>query len=156
MNQNSLLQNRINELYSAIINFVDNKVYITGFYNAKMLECYLNTQKDNHQSKGIYDRENIDFSEVQNNALFVIQENGIEIKRIQYQQIFKDTLKSANSIQKLVVIIRKDKYSNQYVLTSDKSSILFENETELNQFLNDNYQTTIRFKGSDIHVYSSI
>lgn len=35
------LQNRVNELNSAILNYINNKVHIMGFYNAERLDDYL-------------------------------------------------------------------------------------------------------------------
>lgn len=146
MNQMNLLQIRINELNSAIVNFVGNKVHITGFYNAKMLQSYLETGKDNHQSKGIYDKKEFSFNNVMNNSLFVIQENGIEQQRIQFEQISKETLKLNNSSKKEIVTIRKNKFSEHYLLRTEKSISSFENHDELNRFLQDKYQIELNFK----------
>lgn len=92
-----LLQNRINELNSAIINITGNKVQVTGFYNPKLLQSHLDSGNLNYLSQGIYDIKEINFNDVLNNSLFVILENSIEQKRIQFEQAFKDTLKLNNS-----------------------------------------------------------
>ncbi|MEC1177602.1 hypothetical protein P9B03_03825 [Metasolibacillus meyeri] len=143
MKHTYLLQNRINELDSAILNFVGNKVHITGFYNAQRLEAYLNEGKDNHKSKGLYNRENITFTSVKDNSLFVVQENGIEQYRVQYQRIFKETLKLKISNTQEMVSIHKDIYSNRFVHKTEKSITSFENRNELNNFLLDKYQTEL-------------
>lgn len=141
----TLLQSRINELNCAIINFVENKVYLTGFYSEKMMRLHLDEARDNHHSKGIYDKEEINFNKVLNNSLFIIQENGIEQKRIQYQQVFKDILKLKNSNKKLMVSIRKNTFSNQFILITEKYEYSFENHIELNHYLLEQYQTDLNF-----------
>ncbi|KYG92334.1 hypothetical protein A0U40_05165 [[Bacillus] sp. KCTC 13219] len=143
MKHTNLLQNRINELDSAILNFVGNKVHITGFYNAQRLESYLIEGKDNHKSKGLYNREYITFTSVKDNSLFVVQENGIEQYRVQYQRIFKETLKLKTSNAQEMVSIHKDIYSNQFVHKTEKTTTSFENRNELNNFLLDKYQTEL-------------
>lgn len=140
MKQNNLLQNRINELNSAIINFIEKKVHITGFYNAKMLLAHLNEGKDNHQSKGIYDKEEFDLFSTINNALFIIQENGIERKRIQFVQIYKETLKLNGSSKQEMVTIRKDVFNEQYVLRTEKSVFSFYDIYTLNSYIEEKYQ----------------
>lgn len=143
MNHINLLQDRINELDSAILNFVGNKVHITGFYNAQRLKTYLSEGKDNHQSKGLYNKEDITFENIKNEALFIIQNNGIEQFRIQYKHFFKDILKMANSSKREMVSIRQDVYSNGFVLKTEKIIRSFGNEEELNNFLLDKYQTEL-------------
>lgn len=140
-----LLQSRLNELNCAIINFVGNKVYLTGFYSEKMMRLHLDEARDNHHSKGIYDKEEINFNKVLNNSLFIIQENGIEQKRIQYQQVFKDILKLKNSNKKLMVSIRKNTFGSQFVLITEKNDYSFENHIELNHYLLEQYQTDLNF-----------
>ena len=47
-----MLQDRINEMDSAIVNFVGDWVYTLGFYNTDRLNSYLEEGKRNWSSTG--------------------------------------------------------------------------------------------------------
>lgn len=149
MSYQNLLQNRINELNSAILNFVGDKVYITGFYNDKMLLLHLDDRRDNHKSKGIYNKEDIDFNNVLNNALFVIQKDGVEQRRIQYKLIFKEAMEIKNPKEKSsniqMVSIRKDIFSDTFLLHARNKVTSFENKDDLNSFILEQYKTNLQF-----------
>lgn len=155
MTNSDLLQARINELNSAILNFSNDKVYITGFYSPEMLLLHVNEGRDNHQSKGVYDRSNVNFWNVQNNALFIIQEDGIEKERIQYKRIFKDTLKPIDKKQKIMVSIYENIFSSERVIRTEKRTLSFPNSEKMLNYLNENYTDVINFEGSEQYVYSS-
>lgn len=135
----NLLQNRINELDSAILNFVGDNVHITGFYNAARLESYLTKKIDNHSSKGLYKKEDIVFTGIKQNALFIVQKNGIELYRIQYKQLYKGPLKLVKAKTLEVVYILKDKYSDTYVVKTERYVSEFANKNEIILFLLDEY-----------------
>lgn len=59
----NLLQERIEEMGSAVLNCVEDKIYITGFYNCNRLYDWLNGI-DCYQSKGIYEKCDLDFSRI--------------------------------------------------------------------------------------------
>lgn len=137
------LQNRVNELNSAILNYINNKVHIMGFYNAERLDDYLTKNAKNWMSIGLYEEEEIDFLNIKNNALFVIQENDIEIKRLQFTKVLKKAVKSKSKKSNIMITIRKDSFSNQYILTTEKFSKLFNTKQDLDAFLLIEYKDPI-------------
>lgn len=145
MSYQNLLQNRINELNSAILNFARDKVYITGFYNAEMLLLHLNEGRDNHKSKGMYDKEDITFENVLNNALFIIQKDGVEQRRLQYKQVFKGEMKLKAQNKKQMISVRKDTFSDHFLLHTEKKITSFERKNELNLFLLEQFETNLQF-----------
>lgn len=134
----SLLQNRIEELGSAIIDFKENRVYVDGFYNSERLMDYLNGSQC-RMSQGLYDFEELDYSRLQDNSLMIVKRNGTEIKRFQYKPFFKGIMKYKNSEKKnisRIFSLRKCLYSQQFnVIISDedgkKQSIVFKDIPDL-------------------------
>lgn len=148
-----MLQNRINELNSGILNIKEGHVHITGFMSEKMLDSYLTKGARNWSSIGLYDEEEIEFHNIKDNAMFIVKKDGKEIGKYQYKPIHKRTIEFKKDGKKVsrTVAIRKSVYSDHYhlyfVLNSKekdsddngKRSFLFESEDELNHFLKDKF-----------------
>lgn len=120
-----VLQERIEELGSGILNYKDDKVYITGFYNSARLLDWLNGF-DCWQSKGIYDKRELNFSRIKDNALFIVREYDIEVKRFQYVPFFKGSVQfnSADKTIKRIFTLRKCRFSGQYnIIVSDENNV---------------------------------
>lgn len=135
-----LLQERIEELDSAILNIKD-KVYITGFMSAERLKDYYNKNMQCYLSKGIYEIEDLDFSKVNDNGLFIVLKNNIEIGKYQFVPIKKGsvTYKVPNKKSPLTKVykIRKCNFSNKYNYVDSETSLLFDNYDDLsNYFMN--------------------
>ncbi|MCS1384790.1 hypothetical protein FH508_0013095 [Lysinibacillus sp. CD3-6] len=140
MTTNSLLQGRINELNSGILNYVENRVYITGFYNAERLNSHLDRNIQNWSSKGLYDKEEITFFNIKNEALFIVYENGVLVKQYQFIQVYKEIVQYKNKIGSVTITIRKNNFGNQFNLLVGLKSYEFPSKYELSEFLNSNFK----------------
>lgn len=112
----NLLQQRIEELGSAILNRKGDRVHIIGFYNRERLMDYLNGINC-FKSKGLYDEADLDYSRIQDNCLMILMEDDIEVKRIQYIPIFNGIVKFNTLGRKTVTrmfSLRRCLYSDQY------------------------------------------
>lgn len=138
--KDNLLQNRINEVDSAIINFVENKVHITGFYNADRLTSHLELGKDNWRSKGIYDENDVTFSNIKNDALFLVLSDGKTIDKYQFIVIFRETLQRFKPAGSIIVTVRKNNFADQWQVLSEKNSFEFTTKAEAETHLRDNYK----------------
>ncbi|WP_339147186.1 MULTISPECIES: hypothetical protein [unclassified Sutcliffiella] len=141
-----MLQARINELKSAIIDIHENKVYITGFTREEMLISHLETGTESFYSRGLYDYQELHFHEIKNDALFIVRKTGKEVGRHQYKAVHKDTIQYKNEEGKdlsLTFTIRKSTYSDHFHFSSEKLSVLFSSRDELNNYLQDNFKVHI-------------
>jgi len=135
-----LLQNRINELDSAIINFIGEKVFITGFYNENRLSSHLELGKDNWRSKGIYDKSDISFSNIKNNALFVVKEDGKIVKKHKFTVYKREIVQRKSEPGPLILTIRKHEFTEQWQIYVLKEVHTFLSKQEMKTFLMDNYR----------------
>lgn len=154
-----MLQNRMNELDSGILNIVGNKVYITGFTREEMLQSFLDTGIEAWSSKGLYDIQELEFHNIKDNALIIVQKDGIEIDRHQYKLIYKDKIELTNEKGNKVsrtFVIRKSTYSKHYhfKFVVDKESdifdgkeqvMLFQDKEALNQYLLSKYGVSFSY-----------
>ena len=133
-----MLQNRINELKSGILNIVDDKVHVWGFTREEMLLSHIEKEIENWYSQGLYDFQSLEFHNIQDNALFIVRKDGKEINRYQYKPVFKETVKfkdEKENTASLTFTIRKSTYSDHYHFLTENTSLLFENKSELDQYL---------------------
>lgn len=137
-----VLQKRVNELDSGILDILENKVYITGFTREEMLDSHLTKGIENWSSKGLYDYQDLEFYNIKNNALLIVRENKKEINRYQYKPVYRDTIQFKEEKGKIVSItftIRKSSYSDHYHFLTEKTSLLFHNKGELDLYLMEKY-----------------
>ena len=148
-----MLQNRVNELDSGILNMVGKKVHTTGFTREEILQSFLATGIKAWSSMGLYDVQDLEFHNINDDALIIVQKDGKEINRYQYKYVTKKTVQFKDEKGKNVsrtFIIRKSTYSDHYHFyfavdkessesDNEKQSRLFNNKDELVIFLLDNY-----------------
>lgn len=106
-----LLQLRIEELGSAIININKGKTDIDGFASEEMLD-YWNKGINCRQSQGQYivnDEKYLDFSRSCDDALMILLKDNIEKARYQYVPLFRG-------------IIKYDSYANSDLEKDSKKS----------------------------------
>lgn len=124
-----MLQDRINELDSAIVNVVGDLVNTVGFYNTDRLMSYLEEGKKNWSSIGRYPLEELVFHNIKTNATFILQHDGVEITRYKYIKVKNGSLMYENKQNKsgkatAVYEIRKEVYSSTWNLRfADKSQV---------------------------------
>lgn len=135
-----MVQNRINELSSGIIEYKDNSIFITGFYNADCLNSHLNKGVNNFSSKGMYPVQEFNFNTIQTNALFIVKKKDASIEKHQYRLIYKGSHSSLNKIHKTVLTIRKSVFSSHYSILTDANSQICKDYEELVKFLSLNYK----------------
>jgi DNA polymerase III subunit epsilon len=140
-----MLQERINELKSAILEIEGDKVYVTGFTREEMLQRHLDNGSQCFSSKGIYNYQDLHFYNIQNHALIIVMKDGKELGRYQYKPVIKDTIRfkefndGEEKVLSLTFTIRKSTYSDHYHFVTEKSSLLFDNKDELNRYLLEKY-----------------
>ena len=116
MNQ---LQEVVEVLGSAIINYADNMVSIVGFYSIDRMTDWENGL-DCWQSKYSLDDRGvvIDFTRIQDNALFIVKREGQEIERYCFEPFFKGVAKykdvAGKKQKSRTFTLRKSMYSQQY------------------------------------------
>lgn len=133
-----LLQQRIEEVGSAIINHKDNLVHITTFYNSDRLNDYLGGLNC-IQGFGMYDPEDLDYTRIQDNCLMIVQKDDKEVHRFQFKPLFRGTVKVSNSGKKAmarIFTLRKCLFSSQYNVmildeNNEKQNLLFKDMDEI-------------------------
>ncbi|MBT2253835.1 hypothetical protein [Priestia megaterium] len=137
-----MLQNRVNELDSGILDILGDKVYITGFTREEMLESHLTKGIENWSSKGLYDYQDLEFYHIKNRALLIVRKDEKEINRYQYKPVYRGTIQFKDNDGKVASItftIRKSSYSDHYHFLTEKTSLLFSNRDELDVYLMEKY-----------------
>lgn len=137
-----MIQARINELNSGIINVVGDIVRTLGFMNADRLHSYESKGMKNWYSIGLYKNEDFEFHSIKSGALFVLQDNGQEVARYQFLTKLSDKASYINDKQKKVTLtfeIRKSTYSPHYNFRTEKYSLLFENIVEIKKYMFQTY-----------------
>ncbi|MGL5574539.1 MAG: exonuclease domain-containing protein [Sarcina sp.] len=87
-----LLQERINELDNAILNYKDDKINIFSFTTKeRMLDCFINNNFC-FASQGVYEKNDINFENIKSSACFIATDTLGEIKVITSEatKIFKN------------------------------------------------------------------
>lgn len=123
-----LLQERIEELNSGILKIKNDKVHIIGFLSQERLEDYYYRNMQCFFSNGIYDYEDLDFSRIKDNSLFLVLKDDKLINKYLYKLLLKNTFKYKTKDNKIVTKtfkIRKSEYSEQYNLVIDKKNLSF-------------------------------
>jgi len=136
------LQERIEELGSAIIKPYDNKIEVIGFMSEERLLDFYDKDINCIFSKGIYPIEDFDLAYIKDKALFIVIENGIELFKYNFEVIKNDILKykDVENIQRVKVYkIRHCKYSNTYNYRDTEQSLIFDTEDELREYLISEY-----------------
>lgn len=141
-----LLQERIEELNSGILE-LGEKCYLTGFMSPERLNDYYENGIQCYFSKGIYDLENIDFSKIKDNAIFIVLKNNIELNKYQFTLIKKDsvTYKILGKKEQFTKVykIRKSTFSNQYNYIDSDVSLLFDNLNDLSDYFFQRFKTEL-------------
>lgn len=143
-----MLQDRINELDSAIVNVVGDWIYTLGFYNTDRLNSYLEEGKKNWSSTGRYPIEDLVFYNIKTNATIILQQNGGEVARYQYINVKNGTLVYDNVQNKsgkatAVYEIRKEVFSSTWNLRFADNSLVFETWGDLKKHLLTRYKYDI-------------
>ncbi len=142
-----ILQERIEELGSGILMVKDSKVELIGFTCSERLYSYYNDGVLCYFSTGIYDLEDLDFSRIQDNALFIMKDKDRESK-YQFSLLKKDTVKYKDENNKLsskVYLIRKCCFTNKVNYKDMNVSILFDNKEDLQKYFKDRFGSDLSF-----------
>lgn len=137
-----ILQEYINELNSGILEYKNNKIYLTGFLSSERLYEYYNDNRDCFFSQGIFDIENLSFEWIKDDALFIVVKNGIEVFKTQFKLLKKDSIryKVDDKYTTKVYYIRKCIYRNLYNYLDADESLTFKSLEELNNYILDKYK----------------
>ena len=143
-----MLQERVNEFNSAIVNIVGELVYTVGFYNSERLREFVEEGKKNWSSTGRYPFEQLTFHTIKSNAVFIVQQDGIEVARYKYVHVKNGTMVYTNEQNKsgkatAVYEIRREEYSQTWNIRFAKESLTFETWEEMKQYFLTNYQYDI-------------
>lgn len=137
----NFIQDRISELDSGIIDIYNDKIELTGFLSSERLYDYLNGINC-FFSFGLYPKENYSESVSKDDALFIVRENSVEIKRWQYQKIIESNvvLKIDGKLNSRVIKVRKEKYTDNYHFIAFQDNKTFNSLEELNDYLVKTYE----------------
>lgn len=137
-----ILQEYINELSSGILEYKNNKIYLTGFLSPERLYEYYNDKHDCFFSQGIFDIEDLSFEWIKDNALFIIIKNEIEVFRTQFKLLKKDSIryKIDDKYTTKVYSIRKCIYRNLYNYLDAEESLIFKSLEDLNNYILNKYK----------------
>ncbi len=133
-----LLQERIEELNSGILNYTGNNIKLTGFLSGERLLDYLRDGLDCRFAVGVYPEEELNFAYIKDNGLFIIQQDGLDISKYEFSIIHSDTLRyrdEENKPKTKVYKIRYCPHSNKYNFRTQDNSILFNALDDLKHFL---------------------
>ncbi|MGL5068428.1 MAG: hypothetical protein ACRC6T_11530 [Sarcina sp.] len=123
-----MLQERIEELGSAILYFKEDKIFLWGFNDPDRLNAYYLNNSYCHCSQGIYSEQNLNFGRTRDNALFILIKDNNELNRYQFEVLLKDTIKYKNKITNKattkVYKIRKCKYNELFNLILREKKII--------------------------------
>lgn len=129
-----MLQERIEELNSSIIDIYEDKIKLTGFLSAERLLDYYDKGSDCRFSVELYPKEEFDIAYVKDNALVLIMENGKEIHRYKFVPVIKDTINykdNNNNNRSRVFTIRHCSFSGKYNYKDIEKSLLFDSKGKL-------------------------
>lgn len=175
----SMLQERINDLDSGILEYIDDKVHVTGFLSEERLNDYYQNGKQCFFSKGIYRKMDLYWGGIKDNALFILIKDGNEVNRFQFEVLKKDTVqlrtkrelkpreaskyKTDYKTKSKTYTIRKCKYSGVYNLISKESILdddnnrssvednkIFEKLEDLKVYLEQLFENKIQINIDDI------
>ncbi len=126
-----MLQKRIDELDSAIVNVVGDWVFTLGFYNTERLNSYLEKGKENWSSKGRYTFEELTFHDIKTNATIILQHDGEVVARYKYINFESGVLVYENVENKSgkttgIYEVRKEVYSSSWNFKFADNSLMFE------------------------------
>jgi hypothetical protein len=145
------LQEYIEELASGILIIKNSKVYLTGFTSPERLNDYYYDNIQCFFSKGLYDVEPLDFSRIQDNAIFIVDDKDNNIKyQYQYKLLKKDTIKYKKDGKDttIVVHIRKCNYTHKYNYKDIDISIIFDTKEELLKYFKDRFNSDLKINES--------
>lgn len=137
-----MLEERLNELGSAIINYKEDNIELIGFYSPEML-LFQNETLDNKLSHGIYPFEDINHSKIKDNFILVVQENSKEIIRYKFKtrEKLQLTYKDHNGNNKSRLFrVRVCEYTNLYNYVDTEESKLLEFYDDIHTYLNSKYE----------------
>ncbi|MHA6261553.1 hypothetical protein ACXYMX_16975 [Sporosarcina sp. CAU 1771] len=114
-----------------------------GFYNEDRLVSHIENDKDNWSSKGIYDNKDITFSTIRDSTLFIVNENGKEIERHQYNPVFRKPVEHKKKSGKIIITIRKSTFTNEWQILTEKDLFRFDTKNELEIYLLEHFKDEI-------------
>lgn len=139
------IEERLLELNCGIINILDNQIEIHGFLSEARLDDYLNG-KNCRYSHGIYSLLDFDESIIQDNSLFIIQNNRVESHRVQFITIYDctRTIKIKGKDYNRKIKIRRDVYSDVFQLIIEREHLNFNSLILLDEYFKKNYDSDLK------------
>lgn len=136
----NLLQERVNELNSAIINIVGNKMHIIGFFNEERLISHLENGMDNWRSKGMYDKGDISFSNIKSNALFILKQDEKVLEKHKFTVYKRPTVQRKSESGSIILTIRKHEFIDQWQIIVLNKVHNFSSKEEMESHFISNYR----------------
>lgn len=156
-----MLQERISELGSGILQIRGNEVYLTGFMSPERLHDYYDKNIDCHFSHGIYPNRELNWGKIQDNAMFIVLNKDNEVvNKYQFLVIKKDIVRykdKDNTNRIKTYIIRKCQFTGLYnfiaretIFTDGKKTTVEDNKIfnsldELNKFFINTFGTEFKY-----------
>lgn len=147
MGDNMSLQEKIEEMDSGILHVKNNLIELIGFTCPERLLDYYNDQVKCWFSFGISKIEPYDIAYAKDNALLVILENDVEIKRYQFVPVERKTIKyksdtTKSSIADKTYSIRKCSQTGSYNYKDTERSLLFNTYGEVESFIAETFPSS--------------
>ncbi|MFR5946596.1 MAG: hypothetical protein ACLUF8_04220 [Clostridium sp.] len=136
-----LLQERIEELESGILNIKNNQVEVIGFLSPERLNDYYEKGIQCFYSKEFYPNEDLNFNKIKDNALFILMENDKEIARYHFKLLKKETVKFKGKNDKNKIVqkskvykIRRCTITGKYSYSDADESLIFDSILDLRKY----------------------
>jgi hypothetical protein len=147
MGDSMSLQERIEEMDSCILNVKNDLIELTGFTCPERLLDYHETNSDCWFSLEISKVEDYDIAYIKDNALFVILDNNIEVKRYHFIPLERKTIKykskkTKSSIADKTYSIRKCSQTGLFNYKDAQQSLLFNTYDEVESFIAKTYPSS--------------
>ena len=126
-----MLQERIEELNSALIKISEKYISLLGFENSERLIDFYDREVKCFASQGLYPVEDLDFSRIKDNAMFIIEEKDKDLKKYLFKVLYKNTIKfkdNENMNRSKIYRIRKCEFTQIY-------SIVFREQIDEKNFV---------------------
>lgn len=143
-----LVQERIEELNSIIIDVFDDKIKLTGFLSEERLFDYYEKGSECRFSVEVYPKEEFNIAYAKDNAIIILREHGVEIGRYKFIPLKRDTVKYKDidkNNRSRSYTIRQCYYTKKFNYKDSEKSILFDDETSLREYFWNEFNSELNY-----------
>ncbi len=142
----NMLQEILGDFDCSVLNYSNNKIHVDHFLSEERYGDFLKGINC-RAGQGLFDiDEKLELNKLNNNALVIIQKDGVETARYKFMPIFKATMEykdidiSGKKINKsLTFTIRKSIFGGNVNLLIEDSSLDFYNVEAVKSYINEKF-----------------